>query len=184
MLTLIIILAIAISAYTGYRRGLVIQGIRLIGYIITFILSTQYYDKLAGFVEMIVPFPALKPDSTFAIYSQEASLNMDLAKAFYGVVTFLLIALVGWLVTNFLASLFRPLQYYNLWNLANGISGAIINALITYVVIYFILFALSLIPIEFIQQQFVNNPIAYWIVSQTPFLSSFVSNLWLNINPF
>lgn len=184
MLTIIIIIALALAFYKGYRRGLLIQGIRLIGYIITFILSTQYYDTVAGWVEMLVPFPSMQADSFLALYQNELALNLDLDQAFYGVITFLAISFIGWMVTNFLATLFQPLQYYDIFHYANGIVGGLINLLVAYVVTFFILFTLSLIPIEFIQQAFVDNPLAYWIVSQTPFLSDFAGNLWFNFNPF
>lgn len=96
----------------------------------------------------------------------------------------MLIALIGWLVTNFVVMFFNKVVYYDIFKYANYIGGGIINLLITYGIIFVMLFILSLIPIEFIQQQFVDSPLAYWIVSQTPILSETAAQAWLQVNPF
>lgn len=181
MLTILIVIALAIGFYTGYRRGLIMQAIRLIGYIVTFILATKYYDKIAAYVEMLIPFPAVQQGSYLAIYTESESFMLD--KAFYNAITFLLIGIVGWLLTNFLAMFFTRVTYYDMMKYANYIGGGLINALVTYVVIFILLYILSLIPIEFIQQQFVDNPIAFWIVDRTPFLADFAKDMWMQVNP-
>lgn len=182
MISIIILIILAIGFYLGYRRGFLLQGVRFIGYLITFFLANRYYDSLSRFVEMVIPFPAIQPNSTWALYSEQMSFLLD--DAFYRVITFALIGLIGWLVTNFLSILFQPLMYYEMMHYVDAISGGLLNLGITYGIIFLVLFILSLLPIEFIQQQFVNNPLAYWIVSQSPFLSDFASNMWLGINPF
>lgn len=175
-------LVLAYSFYTGYRRGLALQAIRLVGYIITFIFSTRMYKPLSHVIEMIVPFPAIQPDSQLALYDAAALLRID--EAFYRVLTFMLIGFIGWLVTNFLSMFFTRLSFYTLFDRVNHIGGGIINVFISFVLIFLVLFMLSLIPIEFIQQQFVNNPLAYAIVEKTPFLSEFAQTMWLSVNPF
>lgn len=182
MLTLIILISLALGFYFGYRRGLVMQSIRLLGYIATFILAVRFFQPLSEWVEMFVPFPAVAQNTNLAIYNEQTSFIID--EAFYRVLTFILIGFIGWVLTNILAHLFRPLLYIGILNLANKVVGGIINFLVTYVIVFCLLFALSLIPFEFIQQQFVNNPLAYWIVTQSPFLSSFAADAWLTVNPF
>ena len=66
---------------------------------------------------------------------------------------------------------------------ANHIGGGLISVLIAYIWIFFSLFTLSLVPLESVQQQFMNNPIAYRVVSQTPVLSDMANRLWLQANP-
>lgn len=182
MLTIILIVALLLGFYTGYRRGLALQLIRLVGYIITFILATRYYQPLAEIVEMLIPFPSIQPDTSLTFYDEATSFFLD--DAFYHVITFILIGIIGWLATNFLSLLFNKIMYYDFLNHLNAIGGGVINALITYVIIFFFFFVLSLIPIEFIQQQFVDNPIAYNVVANTPFFSDFAAETWLNVNPF
>lgn len=180
MLTIFIIVFLAISFYTGYRRGLLMQAIRVIGYLVTFILANRYFESLANIVEMWVPFPSPQMNTDLALYDEATSFAIT--SAFYRVLTFILILLIGWLVTNFLSLLFTRVMYYEVLDQLNGIGGGIINLLIAYVVVFLILFVLSLVPIEFIQQQFVDNPLAYWIVANTPILSSFAQDAWLQVS--
>ena len=44
MLTIVILLIFVLSFYMGWRRGLIMQAIRFLGYIITFILATQFLN--------------------------------------------------------------------------------------------------------------------------------------------
>lgn len=182
MLTFIILIILAYSFYTGYRRGLVMQLVQLLGYIITFILATKYFEPLSQYVEMIIPFPSVQQNTNLIFYDEAQSFLVD--QAFYRAVTFVVIGLIGWLLTKFLAVFFTRITYYNVLSIVNYIGGGLINLLIAFVMIYIFLFILSLIPIEFIQQQFVDNPLAYRIVADTPFLSKWAAETWLTVNPF
>lgn len=182
MLTFIIIILLALGFFTGYRRGLLMMALRFIGYAITFFIASQYFEPLSQFVEMLVPFPSVQPNTDLVFYDEATSFLLD--TAFYRVLTFILIGLIGWLLTNFISMFFTKIMYYDLFKYVDGIGGAIINLIITYVVIFILLFIFSLVPVEFIQQQFVDNPLAYHIVANTPILSSFAAEAWLTVNPF
>lgn len=182
MLTIIILLILAYSFYTGFRRGLIMQAIQLLGYIITFILATKFYEPLSRYVEMVIPFPSIQQSSNLVFYNEAQSFLVD--QAFYRAITFLVIWLIGWLVTKFLAVFFTRITYYEILSHVNHIGGGLVNVLITFVMIYIFLFILSLIPMEFIQQQFVDNPVAYRIVSDTPLLSNWAMETWLSVKPF
>lgn len=177
MLSLLVIIILALGFYAGYRSGLVMQVVRLLGYIITYVIATQYFESLSQWVEMVVPFPAVQPDSQLVLYSEAQSFLLD--KTFYKLLTFLMIWLIGWLVTNVLSVVFTKVSYYSLLNIGNRIVGGIINFLVIYFIVFMVLYLLSLVPLEFIQQQFVNNPMIFWIVDSTPVLSEFVGKFGL-----
>lgn len=180
MVSLLIIILLAYGFYTGYRVGLVMQAIRLVGYIFTFLIATRYFDVLSGWLALFIPFPALQPDSQLALYTEQQSFFIE--NAFYNALTFLVIALLGWLLTNILSILFTKVMYYEVMGIVNRVLGGVINLFVVYFIIFMVLFILSLIPVEFIQQQFVNNPLLFWIVDSTPVLSNFVDNLWVDIS--
>lgn len=182
MLTILIIVILAYSFYTGYRRGLIMQTIQLVGYIATVVIATRYYDQLSEYVEMLIPFPAVSQTSEFVFYNEAQSFNLD--DAFYRAISFVIITIIGWILTKFLSTFFTRVIYYDILKSVNYILGGIINLVITYVVVFVFLFIASLIPIEFVQQQFVDNPIAYQIVANTPVLSDMAADAWLNVNPF
>ncbi|MGO4936831.1 CvpA family protein [Fundicoccus sp. Sow4_H7] len=181
MLTIVIFLFLAFNFYTGYRRGLIMQAIQLIGYTLTIILATQYYEPISEFVEMIIPFPAIQQNSEFVFYSEAQSFFLD--QAFYRSISFVLIIIVGWIATKVLSILFTRAIYYDVFKTVNRVIGGLINVFVAYVGIFIFLFIASLIPIEFIQQQFVDNPVAYQIVANTPVLSDLATETWLNVNP-
>ncbi|MBF6626756.1 CvpA family protein [Tuanshanicoccus lijuaniae] len=182
MLSIIILIVLAYSFYTGFRRGLIMQLVQLIGYLITFLLATKFYEPLSKYVEMLVPFPSIQQSTQLVFYNEAQSFLVD--QAFYRAVTFVIIWLVGWLVTKFLAIFFTRITYYNMMRHLNHIGGGVVNLMITFLVIYVFLFILSLIPVEFIQQQFVDNPLAYRIVANTPIISDWAAEAWLKVNPF
>ncbi|MGY4104018.1 CvpA family protein [Ignavigranum ruoffiae] len=182
MFTIIVLIILLLGFYQGYRQGLAMQLIRLLGYLISFFVASRYYEAISKWAEMLIPFPAIQPDTEFTLYNEATSFLIN--DAFYRVVSFIFILVIGYIVTRIVSVFFSRVQYYNLLDSANGIAGGIVNLLITYIMVFLLLFVLSLLPIEWIQQQFVNNPLLYWIVSQTPILSDLAANAWLNANPF
>ena len=182
MLTIGIVLFLLYSFYTGYRRGFVIQLVRLVGYIVSAIVASKLYVPFSKYTEMLVPFPSVQQNSQLALYNEATSFILD--TAFYRVISFIVVAFVGWLITNFIGLLFRRVSYYMPFRWVNHLAGGIMNVFISFSFVYLILFVMSLIPVEAIQQQFVDNPIAYRIVSQTPILTDMATNMWLQLNPF
>ena len=181
MLTLLMLLILIYAFYRGYRRGLVMQVVRLIGFVIAMTIANRHYQPLARFISNFIPFPSVQQNTQMTFYDQATSFVID--QAFYRVVAYIAIVVAGWLVTEFISLFFRKLAFYEVFKWANHIGGGLISVLIAYIWIFFSLFTLSLVPLEGIQQQFVNNPIAYRVVSQTPVLSDMANRLWLQANP-
>ena len=182
IVNIVLFLLLALAFYQGYRQGLALQVVRLIAYGVTFLLASTYIDTISSWIEMIIPFPAIQPDTEFIFYSEELSFFVD--DAFYRVLAYLLIFVIGIFISKILTVFLSKLQHYEFLDMANGLLGGLINALISYLVIFLILFLLSLLPIEWIQQQFVNYPVLYWIVSSTPIVSQWAMDAWLVANPF
>lgn len=179
MLSIFVIAILIYGFYSGYRTGLIMQAVRLVGYVITFVVASRYFDALNHWVEMFVPFPAVQADSQLAMYTEAQSFYLD--QAFYKLLTFLIIWLMGWLLTQILSSLLTRLTYYDVLNVFNRLLGGVINLLVVYFIVFMVLYLLSLLPIEFIQQQFVNHPLLFWIVDASPLLSDFIHQLGLGI---
>lgn len=182
MLTIVIIILLVLAFYQGYRRGFIMELVRLITYGLSASIANRWTDELAAYLSMLVPFPSVQVDSELAIYSEQVSFHLD--TAYYRALAFIVLAFVGWLVSNLIAMFFTKTSYFNVLKYPNRIIGGLINVVIVYVIIFLVLFILSLLPIEFIQQAFVDNPLAYRIVSQTPYLSDAVGQAWFNLNPF
>lgn len=182
IVNIILLLVLALAFYQGYRQGLAMQLIRLATYVVTFILATNYIDTISSWIEMIIPFPAIQPDTEFIFYSEELSFFVD--DAFYRVIAYILVFIFGMMLSKLLSVFLSKIQHYQFLETANGVLGGFINIVLCYLMIFMVLFLLSLLPIEWVQQQFVNYPTLYWIVSSTPIISQWAMDAWLVANPF
>lgn len=182
MLTILIVAILIYSFYTGYRRGVMMQVIRMIGYALSLVVANRLYFPLSRIMAMFVPFPSVQQNTQLAFYNEMTSFVLD--QAFYRGISFMVIAFLGWLLTNFVSLFFSKLMFYDVLKWVNHIAGGLLNLGISFFIVFCVLFLLSLIPVEMIQQQFVDNPIAFRIVSSTPILTDFATKTWLQMNPF
>lgn len=178
MLTIVIIIALAVAFYTGARRGLVMQIILTVGYILSLAMAKKYYLILANKIELLVPYPAPNADSKLVFFEGESLFKLD--QAFYAGLAFLLILFVGWLITRFVGILCHNLTFFPLVKQVNILGGGILSFVIVYMGIFFALSVLAMIPVDFIQNMFRGSGIARFIVGSTPYFSNQVVIWWLN----
>ena len=177
LMTVIIVLLLAIGAYSGARRGLILQLVLTIGYFISYLLASNYYQILGSHLELIVPYPSASESSQFVFYNQ--ALGFDLDGAFYNGVAFILILFVGWLITRFVGGLLNSLTFIPVLKQLNALGGAILNVIVSYVAIFLVLFLLTMVPIDAIQEAFNSSWLARTIVEDTPVISAQLYNLWI-----
>lgn len=179
LLSLIILLLLLLSLYSGFKRGLILQLVLTIGYAISFYFALEYYQEVSHFVEMMVPYPSPVSSNSnpFVLYGQEFIFNLD--QGFYNGAAFIGILVLGWIVTRFIGGLLNFLTEIPVVKQINGIGGAIVGFIVQYIGIFLILFLLSMIPIKMIQSQFESSALARKIVSDTPELSTDLYNWWI-----
>lgn len=177
MLTVLILMILALGFYTGARRGLVLQVVYTLGYFISFLVAKHYYAKLAPSLELYIPYPAATLDSKLVFFSGNVILELD--KAFYAAVAFTIILFAGWLLTRFIGIFFHNLTYFPLINQVNWLGGGLLSLVVTYVCLFLILWMLSLIPLDVIQNLFAKSSLAKNMVENTPIFSKEIYNLWI-----
>jgi uncharacterized membrane protein required for colicin V production len=178
LLTILILFLFFLGIYSGFRRGLILQLVLTIGYVISFWMALRYYEWLSDIVEMLVPYP--NPTSStnpFVLYGQELLFEMD--GAFYNGIAFVGLLFIGWLLTRFVGGLVSFLADIPVVRQVNMIGGAIVGFLVQYIGIFFILFLLSTIPLDMIQNQFESSRLAQFMVTETPQLSGEVYEWWV-----
>ena len=84
MLTILILLLLAFGFYTGAKRGLILQVLYSVGYLISYFVARTYYKEVASHLELYIPYPSVTPTSKLVFFNQEISLDLD--KAFYSAV--------------------------------------------------------------------------------------------------
>ena len=93
LMTVLIVVILAIGAYGGARRGLILQFVMTVGYFVSYLMASKYYQALGSHLELIVPYPSASESSQFVYYDQALGLNLD--GAFYNGVAFIIILLAG-----------------------------------------------------------------------------------------
>lgn len=177
MLSLGIILIIAIGFYSGARRGLVLQIVLTIGYLLSYLVARIYYIRLGSQLELFVPYPSATENSTFVFFDH--SLGLELDKAFYNAVAFMLIIFVGWLLTRFVGSFLNSLTFFPIVRQANYLGGGMLGFVVSYTAVFLILSILAMIPMEGIQNALGQSGLAQMIVKNTPILSNQIYNWWI-----
>lgn len=177
MLTLVILFALLLSFYGGYRRGLAYQIVFVVGYLLSFIVARMFYQKLGSHLELFVPYPSVTNDSKMLYYSVEQAFNLD--KAFYAGVAFVMILIAGWLVTHLIAIFFKDLLYKVMIPQYDGIVAGILQLIVCYVGIFLILKLVSFVPMAVVQNQIEGSWYARFMIEHSLFLSSQFNNLWV-----
>lgn len=170
MLTIALMFILAIAFYTGARRGLVLQVVLTLGYLITLVEAKKYYLILAKKIELLIPYPSPTADSRLVFFKGETLFKLD--EAFYAGIAFLMILFVGWLVTRFIGILCHKLTFFPLIKELNLLGGGILGFAVVYVGIFFLLIVLTMVPLDPIQNLFRESGFARFIVEKTPYFST------------
>src|SRR5699024_7459991 len=172
MMTLLILFILFIGAYSGYKNGVVLQLFKAIGYVIALIFAFDYYRPLSEYLFLLVPYPTpfLPEGNPYYFYDERFILTLSMS--YYYLISFMLIFIIGWLVVRFLTKLISyTINQFEAPEPFSGIGGSIIGILINYVGIFYILFFLSLIPYDFVQEQLTDSFVARTMLTSTPKLT-------------
>lgn len=172
MLSLVILFILFIGAYSGYQNGLITGLIRTIGYTLSLILALTYYEQLSELIYLIVPYPSpFSPiENPYHYYEMDMIFTLD--QSYYYLVSLLVILIIGWLITRFISQflsyfaeeMFVPEPF-------DGIGGSIIGFVVNYSAIFLILFILSTIPYDAVQNRLADSALADNMLTSTPILS-------------
>ena len=169
MVTLIILFYLLVGVYTGMRRGLTLELVYIAGYFITFLVAIATYKGLAKFLSVYIPYPSYIPGNHLAIFTEAQAMSLDQS--------FLIIMIIGWLVVRFLGYVASELTFLPLLKQFNTIGGAALGFLMNYLFIFFVLYAVAMIPLA-PAQKIVEGGLPNFIITKTPIVTQIVSS-WL-----
>ncbi len=178
MLTIVLLLILANGFYNGARRGFVLQTVYTFGYFMAYFVAKNYYQILAPKLELLIPYPSATEDSKFVFFSQQLGLELD--QAFYAAIAFLLILFLGWMVIRFVGVFLHRLTFFPVVKQVNTIGGGILGLFVAYVALFLILYALSMVPLDIVQNQFRQSGLARFMVQNTPVLSAQIYDWWIS----
>ena len=176
-ITIISIFVLLTGFYAGYRRGFALQLVYFVGYSLSFFMAKSMYQSVGKKIELLIPYPAPTQTTKLAIFDNQ--LIFDLDKAFYAAFGFLIILVVGYLITRFVGMLCYRLTFIPLLHKSNQLVGGLINLALTYIGLVIVLTIISMIPLGFIQNAFASSGVARAMVEHTPILSSSLYQWWI-----
>ena len=108
MVTIGIVIFLLLGIYTGARRGLALQLLHLVGYILSTFIAVFGYRAFSKMIEMYVPFPSYIPGTHLAVFSDGQALGMD--QSFYYLFSFIVIMVVNWAIVRLITTVIKEIH--------------------------------------------------------------------------
>ncbi|WP_047981650.1 CvpA family protein [Ornithinibacillus contaminans] len=174
MIDLLLLLLLIFGFLIGLKRGLILQAVHLIGFIVSFVLAATFYDDLASKLALWIPYPELSDESLWADFLEA----LPLENAFYNAISFAILFFVAKIALQIVASMIDVLASLPILNSINKLLGAILGFLEIYLILFVILYIIVLTPIGTIQEWVNDSNVALFIVENTPYFSDKIKDLW------
>lgn len=174
MLDILLLILLLGGLIVGAKRGLIVQLIHMVGFIVALIVAYLYYKPLAEYFVLWIPYPAISEGSRFTIAIEQ----LDLDQTFYQLFAFALIFFVVKFALQLLASMFDFLKYLPVLGFLSKILGAILGLIEVYILLFIFIYVLALLPLGAVQNQLGNSGIAQMMLEHTPFFSEKVKEWW------
>ncbi|MBM7706728.1 putative membrane protein required for colicin V production [Chryseomicrobium aureum] len=174
MIDILLLIILVGGIIVGAKRGLIVQLIHMIGFVVALIVAFKYYKPLAEKFVLWVPFPAITSNSQLS-FAVEA---LDLDQTFYRIIAFALIFFIVKFALQIVASMFDFLKFLPVLGQISSILGAILGFIEIYFLLFVLLYVLALLPVDMIQTAIGGSAIANFVLENTPFLSEAVKDWW------
>lgn len=166
ILNAIILILIISNFFKGFYVGFIRQLITLIGYILAIVVASMYYDKLAPYLNFI-PHPNFDTTSNATAFL-DALQN---EAVYYNVLAFIIIFIAATIIVHMIASLSRGITNLPVLHQINGLLGAVLGAVTSYIYIFVLLYFAALFPIHWLMEAINDSSVAQWMMQNTPILS-------------
>lgn len=174
MVNLIIIGLLIFGFLMGLKRGFILQLLHLIGFIASFIVAAMYYDELAPYLGLWIPYPEVSDTSSMAIFLQA----LPLETGFYNAISFAIIFFITKIILQIIASMLDFVAALPVISWFNSIFGAVLGFIEIYLITFIVLFILILVPFATTQNWINDSSVALFIIENTPYLSEKIESLW------
>lgn len=176
MFNFILLIILLFGFLVGLKRGLILQVLHIVGFIVAFIVAAMYYDELGPKLLLWIPYPELPDESLLASFLQ----SLPVETAFYHAVAFVIIFIAVKIVMQIIASMLDFVASIPVINSINKWLGGIFGFIEVYLIAFIILYILALTPIEIVQEWINGSTLALFILEQTPYFSNKITELWFS----
>lgn len=172
-----IIIIILLFAFTrGYKIGLLRTFIRLIGRIIIFTVAILLAHRIGSWFATNLLSGA---NAQYGATSVPHALTHSATEFMASGVAFGLLTMVGFFILRSVENGVKFLNKIPLLGWVNKILGALLNLLIMYVLVFFVLQIFQTWSVPSWQNQLSTSTLAQWMMNETPYLSHAIYEWWL-----
>lgn len=166
-MTLILLLIILLGLVVGYRRGIVLQFLHLIGTISALIIAALNYDTLGSRLYLIVPYPSSAQETPNEALAEVANLEY----AYYYMFAFFTIFIVSKIAIQIIVSSFDYFQQITPNDLFSSIGGTVLGLIEIIYILVVILFFIATIPFAPVQESLAESGLGTFILEHTFIIS-------------
>ncbi|WP_368503599.1 CvpA family protein [Alkalihalophilus sp. As8PL] len=178
MLSLLLLLLLFMSFFIGRRRGFILQLIHLVGFIVALYVAYKYYQDVAAYIQLWIPYPQFSSDSTVGMIIN--SFNGE--SVYYSGIAFALLFFGTKILLHIVGSMLDFVAHLPILRSINRLLGGILCFIETYLILFILLYVGALLPVELIQDQLQRSIVAQTMMNYTPFLSDWIRDLWVKNN--
>lgn len=174
VIDIIIICIFVISAYRGFKYGLVRSAVSLIGSLLVFVGAYFLKNPLSVIMYENLPFKAFG-----GIFSGISSINIILYEAISYIICLILLFIILKVLIKVTGIVDKLINATIIFALPSKLIGLILKCLESYIYLFIILFVCFAIPN--LIPTFKDSNAATFIVSKTPILSKTTNNVYNSI---
>lgn len=166
-MTLILLLIILIGLFVGYRRGIVLQFLHLIGTVSALVIASLNYDTLGSKLYLIMPYPSSAQETPNAALTDVANLEY----AYYYMFAFFIIFIVSKIAIQMIVSGFDYFQQITPNGLISTIGGTVLGLIEIIYILAIVLFFIATIPFAPVQASLAESGLGTFILEHTFIIS-------------
>lgn len=156
----------------GLKRGFILQFIKLISFVVSILVASMFYQSLAPQLTWI-PAPNFSGGQ-----AQLAFFSGNLETAYYNTIAFIILFILTKILLAIIGGLLTTIASIPVIKQVNKLLGGVLGFLETYLFVFILLFVAALLPVDALQTMLSKSILADAIVSNTPYLSGLVKDLW------
>lgn len=166
MIDLIILIFFIIGIFSGWQRGFINSLIRIVGFFLSFYLAYHYYQQTASVIKKIIPINFNDPTHGNAEHFV------------YQIIAFAILFIGTRIVISVLGSMINGIFQLPVLKQINAFAGGVLGFVEIYLVLLLALFIALIVPVDQVSHYVHQSKIAYFMVQNTPFVSTKLLELW------
>lgn len=176
LLTILLLLVLLAAWVRGYRNGLLRTFVRMVGRILIWVIAILLAHRLGVWLmdTFFSSATAQYGATTAPDIAKDTALQFMASGIAFGLIT-----MIGYFILRSVENGVKFLNHIPVIGWINRLLGAILNLIIIYILIFFILQIFQTWQVTWWQDQLTNSKLAQWILTQTPFLSSEIYQWWI-----